>query len=240
MTFRLPREHALPLVLAFAAGYVEAICFTGLFHTFTTFITGTLLVLVIEFVNGQTGYINKAVVFVSFFALTLLWIYIFKTWRWRADLLKPAALSAEAILIAVFAAVGATLEPLKSAGGPNTLIVSVVAVFAMSLHSTIFFVLLNKFAPTHFMTGNLTNFSVGAVDLLRRAQTSVDLDRDALQQARFKVWHFPTVIGSFILGVALGSAAFMAAGFIVLMVPAAVLATAAGLSYWAEADSVQA
>ncbi|HMB77514.1 MAG TPA: DUF1275 family protein, partial [Kiloniellaceae bacterium] len=68
------RDTLLPLILAFAAGYVEAICFIGLFRTFATFITGTLMVLVIELVESEPGYLNKAVVFFSFFACTLLWV----------------------------------------------------------------------------------------------------------------------------------------------------------------------
>jgi uncharacterized membrane protein YoaK (UPF0700 family) len=237
MTPRLSGEHALPLALSFAAGYVEAICFTGLFHTFTTFITGTLMILIIELVNGEAGYINKAIIFVSFFAFTLLWIYLIKTWSWRPGLRKPAALLLEAILIAVFMALGTVLEPLKAADTLNTLIVSVAAVLAMSLHSTIFFVLLKNLAPTHFMTGNLTNFSVGVVDLLRGTKLSEDRDDDWLKDAKFRVWHFPAVISSFVAGVTLGSAGFLSAGFVVLIVPAAVLAIAAFLSLRIEAGS---
>jgi len=103
------------------------------------------------------------------------------------------------------------------------------------LHSTIFFVLLKNYAPTHFMTGNLTNFSVGVVELLRGPRETSDGDDDRMTDAKFKVWHFPAVISFFVAGVALGSAGFLAAGFIVLIVPAAVLATAAYLSFCIEA-----
>ncbi len=217
-------EPLLPLILSFAAGYVEAVCFIGLFHTFTTFITGTLMILVIELVNGQAGYANKAVVFVSFFLFTFCWVLVIRNWPWREALLRPLLLLLEAGLIAVFALLGTLLEPLASAAAFSTLLVSLSAVFAMSLHSSIFFVLLNKLAPTHFMTGNLTNFSVGLVDLHRARRQG---DPEAIRQARFKAWHYPKVIGCFVGGVALGSLAYLLWGFVVLLLPAAAVLLAA-------------
>lgn len=122
MSVHRRREHLLPLILSFAAGFVEAIRFVGLHRTFATFITGTLMILI-----------------------------------------------------------GTVLEPLTSAHGLNTLVVSVAAVLAMSLHSTVFFVLLKSQAPTHFMTGNLTNFGVvrlyASPDPVGRRTTSANVER---------------------------------------------------------------
>jgi len=225
------RDTLLPLILAFAAGYVEAICFIGLFRTFATFITGTLMVLVIELVESEPGYLNKAVVFFSFFACTLLWVVLCRAWSGAAALRVPVALFTEALLILLFMALGMEFEPLTHAASLGTLIVSVAAVFAMSLHSTIFFVLLKNTAPTHFMTGNLTNFTVGLVDMLRARRGSAAAGSEAQDQAAFNAWHFPSVISAFVVGVGLGAAGFEAYGFVVLAVPALAVGAAAFYRY---------
>jgi uncharacterized membrane protein YoaK (UPF0700 family) len=230
------REHVLPLMLSFAAGYVEVISFMGLFHTFTTFITGTLMILVMELVAGHSGYLIKFVVFVSFFAFVVLWVYLIKVWPWRVELRKAAFLLLEAILIVVFAALGTILEPLASAGSIDTLVVSVAGVLAMSLHSTVFFVLLSQFAPSHFMTGNLTNFAVGLVDFLRGEKVAGEED---VTHARFRVWHYPLVIALFAAGVGLGTAVYLSVGFIALLLPALVLAGAGILAYRFEAAAAR-
>lgn len=223
-------HNRLSFTLAFVAGVCEAVCFVGLFHTFTTFITGTLMILFIELAEGNPGYIVKAIVFVSFFVFTVLWVFVIRLWPWDRVNRRFVLLCLEAVLILAFAAVGLLAGELKSAGALNTLVVSIAAVFAMTLHSAIFFVLLKGYPPSHFMTGNLTNFSIGIVEMMIEARRPQACDADELRGARFMAWYYPSVISLFVAGVIVGSVGYLSLGFAILVVPAAAAGLAAILA----------
>jgi len=55
-------------MLSFISAFVDAICYLGLFRTFTAFITGTLIVLATEVVQTDGEFVTKIVVTVSFIA----------------------------------------------------------------------------------------------------------------------------------------------------------------------------
>ena len=223
-------HNRLSFTLAFVAGVCEAACFVGLFHTFTTFITGTLMILFIELAEGNPGYIVKAIVFVSFFVFTVLWVFVIRLWPWHRAKRRFVLLSLEAVLILVFAVVGMLAGELQSAGALNTLVVSIAAVFAMTLHSTIYFVLLKGYPPSHFMTGNLTNFSIGIVDMVIEARKPGTYGAEQMQGAQFMAWYYPAVISLFVAGVIVGAVGYLSLGFVILIVPAAAVVLAAILA----------
>jgi uncharacterized membrane protein YoaK (UPF0700 family) len=217
----------ISVLLSFAAGFVEAVCFVALFHLFATFITGTLMILIIEYLGGEPGYLNKSIVFLSFFGFTLVWAVIIRYWPWSADRKPSMLLFLEAGLIAIFAVTGRVLEPLGASDSLDTLILSVTAVFAMSLHGAVFFLVLNKrgHPPSHFMTGNLTNLSAAVVDGL----LSPGADAELVHQARFKMMHFTALILAFAIGVAAGLIGLEHFGFLALIVPSLAVALAAAV-----------
>jgi uncharacterized membrane protein YoaK (UPF0700 family) len=218
-------ESWLSVLLSFASGFVEAVCFLALFRLFATFITGTLLMVVLEYLGGQPGYLNKAVVFLSFFGFTLIWAALIRYWPWGESYKPSMLLLLEAGLIAVFALTGHALQPLGASDSLDTLILSVTAVFAMSLHGAVFFLVLTKrgHPPSHFMTGNLTNLSAAVIDSLPFLGTKAD----ALSEARFKVMHFSALILAFGLGAAAGVISLGHFGFLALLIPSLVVATVA-------------
>lgn len=218
-------DTALPIVLSFVAGYVEAVCFVGLFRTFTAFITGTVLILVVEFLRDGV-YATKVLVAISFFVLTFVWTVIIRQLQARARRLRSILFGIEALLAAAFMLVGMIEEPLASADAPATLLVAFVAVMVGSIHSTTFFLVLAKRPPTQFMTGNLTNFVVNAVDMVGLGRKIDPLNSIEILETRFKLWHYPTVFFTFFLGVAAGAWALMHYGFVALALPAMILAVA--------------
>ena len=216
-------DTALPIVLSFVAGYVEAVCFVGLFGTFTAFITGTVLILVVEFLRDGL-YVTKVVVAVGFFVLTFVWTVIIRQLQARARRLRSIVFGIEALLVAAFMLVGMIEEPLASADAPATLLVAFVAVMVGSFHSTTFFLVLAKRPPTQFMTGNLTNFMVSAVDMVGLGRKIDPSNSIEILETRFKLWHYPTVFFTFFLGVAAGAWTLMQHGFVALALPAMILA----------------
>lgn len=216
-------DTVLPIALSFVAGFVEAVCFVGLYYTFTAFITGSAMFLVIELLKPNGEYLTKLVVVVSFFIFTFAWAVMIRQLQRRARQLESILTALEAVLIAAFMVAGMALAPLESADAPATIIVAFVAVIAMSLHSTMFFMLLNKTPPTQFMTGNLTNFVVSAVDTAGLGKKADPSNPAETLLTRFKLWHYPTVFVLFFSGVAVGAWSFMNYGFVVLAVPSVVL-----------------
>jgi uncharacterized membrane protein YoaK (UPF0700 family) len=164
----------------------------------------------------------------SFFGFTLVWAVMIRHWPWRAALKPSMLLFLEASLIAIFAVTGRVLEPLGAPESLDTLILSIVAVFAMSLHGAVFFLVLNKrgHPPSHFMTGNLTNLSAAVVDGL----LSPGADAESVRQARFKMAHFTALILAFALGVAVGLISLEHLGFIALIAPSLAVAAAAAVA----------
>lgn len=225
------RDHILPAGLSMAAGFVEAVCFIGLFHTFTTYITGTVMIMMIDLIQSDPGAATKAVTFFAFFLFTILWVALIRIWRAPEDVKISVFLMVEGVLIAVFATVGHMLSPLAAPDAIATYIVSVFGVFAMSLHSALFFQMLNKSAPSHFMTGNVTNFTRGLVDLVIVDPLQANLSNQEHKDARFRIVHFPLILGSFIVGVGAGTLGLRELGFVCLVFPA-VLVFALGIRCW--------
>lgn len=206
-----------------AAGFVEAVCFIGLFHTFTTYITGTVMIMTIDLIRSDPGAITKAVTFFMFVIVTVLWVSIIRIWAIPTRKKVVALLITEGSLIALFAIVGHFFSPLASADAIGTYVVSVFGVFAMSLHSALFFQMLSKSAPSHFMTGNLTHFTRGLVDLVIAPSFRAKLSHEEHAEAQFRIVHFPLVFGSFIVGVAAGCIGLLEIGFLSLLFPAALV-----------------
>lgn len=215
------RGRVLSAGLAFAAGFVEAVCFVGLFHTFVTYITGTLLVMTIDLVQGDPGALAKSVTFGSFFAFTLMWVTLSRLWPFAPALRLGALLVLEGVLIGLFALVGHLASPLASADALGTYVVSVFGVFAMSLHGMIFFQLLAQSAPAapHFMTGNLTNFSRALVDIVLVDRFKAPLGEDERDMARFRSGFVPVVFAAFTAGAAGGVFALNRMGLGCLVLP---------------------
>ena len=126
-------DLALPVVLGFCSGFIEAITFTGLYHTFVTFITGTLMVMVIDLVTGEPGAFIKGVVVAAYFVFTVIWLILSHSVRHGHSERRWIFLAAEGAAILAFALVATLLATRIAPGALATMVVSLVAIFAMSL-----------------------------------------------------------------------------------------------------------
>jgi uncharacterized membrane protein YoaK (UPF0700 family) len=66
-------QPLVPILLAFCACFVDVVCILGLFHTFTAFITGTLVVLCTEVFHKGDNAVLKLFVLAMFLVSTLFW-----------------------------------------------------------------------------------------------------------------------------------------------------------------------
>ncbi|WP_444885526.1 YoaK family protein [Microbulbifer sp. PSTR4-B] len=217
-------------ILAFVAGFAEAICVLGLFTSFTTFITGTIVLSITDFAINNPNYIIKLFILSAFIVLQIFWIYLIKRLNFQKKNTATIMLFIESGLIFLFFVIGSYAGRLTSPYAANTFLVSFFAIAAMSLHSTIFFRVLNKKAPTHFMTGNATNFFAAAFEILDNYRTKRQSEDTPYPQAFTKAKYYSGVIFSFISGVTLGTIGYQLWGYPSLVLPVLLILLATLLS----------
>jgi uncharacterized membrane protein YoaK (UPF0700 family) len=206
----------VPILLAFCACFIDVICILGLFHTFTAFITGTLVVLCTEvFHQGQNAAL-KVFVLAVFFGSTLFW-FVSVTALVRKNRIAVRHLFAlEALLVAGFMFVAGLGDP--SAGGPLSAVTLTAVGFstvAMSLQNVIMLTLLNRHVPTTIMTGNTLKLVLGIADYFTHPETRPD--------SRSRIRHQAFVLMAFAAGGLLASFLMTVMGFWALAIPVALL-----------------
>ncbi len=215
-------EQMLPILLSFISAFVDAICYIGLFRTFTAFITGTLIILAADAVFLDDALITKIVVAVTFIVSLFVWVFILQRYL-RRRYVRAAFLTVEAVLLLVFMAGGVVWSPLVGADSPKTMALAVVAVLAMSLQNALMAVILQSHVPTTVMTGNLTRFVVSTIDIFGHNRTEDTSPAGSTFKTRGQVLHYLFVLGAFVVGALVGALGFDAFGFLALALPAAIL-----------------
>ncbi|GAB4527625.1 MAG: YoaK family protein [Roseibium sp.] len=211
-----PDRPMVPVLLAFCACFVDVVCILGLFHTFTAFITGTLVVLCTEVFHKGDNAALKVFVLAVFLAATLCW-YLAVTHLVRAGRVTVRHLFAlEALLVATFMLVAGLGDP--AAGGPLsvvTLLAVGLSTVAMALQNVIMLTILNRHVPTTMMTGNSLKLVLGIADYFQHPETRDD--------SRSRVVHQALVLAAFAVGGLLASLLMTFFGFWSLAVPVSVL-----------------
>ena len=215
---RQHRERIFPIILSFISAFVDAICYIGLFRTFTAFITGTLIILAADVVQEDSGFITKIIVAVSFIVCLLLWVLIIQRFL-DHRLIRPALFLVEAALLAVFMVGGVYLAPLPAADSPETIFLAVVAVIAMSLQNALMAVVLSAHVPTTVMTGNLTRFAVSTIAIFGLSRKDERANLSGLFETRSQLKHYLYVLSAFVIGALAGAAGFFIVGFWALACP---------------------
>lgn len=206
----------VPILLAFCACYIDVICILGLFHTFTAFITGTLVVLCTEVFHQSENAALKVFVLAMFFASTLFW-YMAVTRLVEARKVTVGHLFAfEALLVTGFMLVAGLGNP--AVGGPLsavTLTAVGLSTIAMALQNVIMLTILNRHVPTTMMTGNSLKLVLGVADYFQHPETRAD--------SRTRIIHQTLVISAFAVGGLLASFVMNYIQFWALTFPIAVL-----------------
>lgn len=206
--------------MGFLAGYVDTLGFIALFGLFTAHVTGNFVLIAVSLAEpAQTPSLLKLLAFPAFIlGVAAARLLVARCERRGTPAVKPSYLL-QLVLLLGFMACGMLAEPVgASAGGAvGTLAMAagLLGAAAMGAHSAASKLLLANLAPTSMMTGNVTQLVIDTVDRLRGAA-------DAATRARCAKFFWPVL--AFALGCAAAAFAYLAVGFVALLVPAAILA----------------
>ncbi|WP_299810925.1 YoaK family protein [uncultured Roseibium sp.] len=211
------RSHSLvPVLLAFCACFVDVVCIIGLFHTFTAFISGTLVVLCVEVFHQSENALLKVFVLVTFLVFTLFWYVVVTRLIRRKKVAIGHLFALEACIVAAFMLVAGLGDPSGSGPlAPVTLVAVGLSTIAMTLQNVIMLTILNHHVPTTMMTGNSLKLVLGLADYFAHPESRTG--------SREIVIHQTLVISAFAVGGLLASFLFGYFGFWVLAIPVTVL-----------------
>jgi len=209
--------------MVFILAYVEAVCYLGLFHTLTGYISGATILLATEFFRTDGDVITKILVLAVFVPSTFFWVILkehFSGWRYFAAMLFVI----EAGLLTFYMVIAINFSPLPGVDAPETMLIVVISVLALSLHNVHSLQVMPEKAQIA-ITGLFGNFASSTVHLLALLRTRKSTDAAT---AAFKQLLYPLV--AFFGGAFLGAFGVTSLGFMALACPIAILIVMAAFS----------
>ena len=209
-------NRALPVTLAFTAGYADTCGFVALFSLFTAHVTGNFVLLGASLFGAHPGVVAKLLalpVFILVVAVTRLGLTRFR----GPNGAMRAVLLAELVFLGLFLASGVRAAPIVDPDAPAALFVAMMAVAAMAVQNAASRTVFVALAPTTVMTGNVTQIVLDCVDFLTARTVEV---RSAI---RARVARLAPPIAAFGGGAIAGALGFKFAGFWCLLAPIAII-----------------
>jgi uncharacterized membrane protein YoaK (UPF0700 family) len=169
-------EERLPPLLSVIAGMVDLTGFLTLGNVFTAHITGNLVVIAALVVRG--GRINLT----QILAIPVFIVGVAATWMlartsgWRGLVLLRLLLSVQFLLLAVVFIFSTITKPSAAPHGMMAVIAAMMAVSAMACQFALLRLVWPVAPSTAVMTGNLTNATLSAMNLILRNQVSPPTD----------------------------------------------------------------
>jgi len=202
--------------MGFLAGYVDTLGFTALFGLFTAHVTGNFVLIAVALADpGQTPTLLKLLAFPAFIlGVAAARLLVARCERRGKPAVKPSWLL-QLVLLIGFMVCGMLAEPVSRNVGALAMAAGLFGAASMGAHSAASKLLLTHLAPTSMMTGNVTQLVIDTVDRLRGAA-------DAATKARCAKFFWPVL--AFALGCGAAAFAYLAVGFVALIVPVAILA----------------
>ena len=219
-----------PVIMVFILAYVEAICYLGLFHTLTGYISGATILLATEYFRPDGNVNPKILVLLAFVPSTFVWVILkehFSSWRYFASML----FAIEAGLLTLFMVFATNLSPLTHADAPETMLIVVISVLAMSLHNVHSLQVMPDKAPIA-ITGHFGSFASRTVylfALLRTGKPTAAATADFMQHLH--------PLSAFFGGAFLGALGFSSLGFVALAFPIATLVFMAAFNLKVQGES---
>nr|WP_308606114.1 YoaK family protein [Massilia sp. DJPM01] len=201
--------------MGFLAGYVDTLGFVALFGLFTAHVSGNFVLIGVALADAsKASILLKFLAFPAFIAgIAMARLLILAAERRQWPALKLALLL-QVVLLAGFMLAGMAAAPIGDSASFLAMTAGLSGTAAMGAHSASSRLLLAQLAPTSMMTGNVTQVVIDSIDVLRGAG-------DAATSARCGKFFWPLL--AFGTGAIAAAFAFMAFGFIALLVPIAIL-----------------
>lgn len=208
-------------LLSFNAGFLDTAGFLGLQGLFTAHVTGNFVTLGAALVFGTHGVIGKVLALPEFIVVMALARVVGTTLTARQMPTLRILLVAKLLFLIAFFVLGVAFGPFSDSDAPTALVTGFAGIAAMAIQNGIQRVHFGNLPPTTLMTGNTTQATLDAVDLLRGAEG----DQTAAVRARF----YRTIrsIFFFATGCAIAAVLYAWIGFWSLALPVAVGAASA-------------
>lgn len=153
-------------LLSFNGGFVDTAGFLGLAGLFTSHVTGNFVTLGAALVSGSEDYLNKLLALPEFVLVIALARVAGRTMRRHNLPVLRILLWSEVALLFAFFALAVTLGPFPNPDNAAGLITGFTGVAAMALQNAFQRVHFAELPPTTIMTGNTTQVTLDAIDLL--------------------------------------------------------------------------
>jgi uncharacterized membrane protein YoaK (UPF0700 family) len=194
-------------LLSFNAGFVDTASFLGLQGLFTAHVTGNFVTLGAALVLGHHGIIAKILALPEFILVIALARLAGTALRVRELPVLRIMLAVEVALLAAFFGLAVGFGPFPDSDTPAALLTGLAAIASMALQNALQRVHLGNLPPTTIMTGNTTQATIDAVDLL----SGVALARPDAVHTRFR--QLAIGIVTFAAGCAVSALLFWLVGF---------------------------
>jgi uncharacterized membrane protein YoaK (UPF0700 family) len=208
-------------LLSFNGGFVDTAGFLGLQGLFTAHVTGNFVTLGAALVFGTHGVIAKMLALPEFIIVVALARLAGVALRARQMPALRILLLAQVTLLAAFFVMGVAFGPFPNSDVPLALLTGFAGVAAMSIQNAVQRVHLAGLPPSTLMTGNTTQATLDAIDLLRGAGG----DNAPAIRARLNTTMRSIVF--FAAGCAIAAALYAKVGFWCLSLPVVVAAASA-------------
>jgi uncharacterized membrane protein YoaK (UPF0700 family) len=208
-------------LLSFNGGFVDTAGFLGLQGLFTAHVTGNFVTLGAALVFGTHGVIAKMLALPEFIIVVALARLAGVALRARQMPAVRILLLAQVTLLAAFFVMGVAFGPFPNSDVPLALLTGFAGVAAMSIQNAVQRVHLAGLPPSTLMTGNTTQATLDAIDLLRGAGG----DNAPAIRARLNTTMRSIVF--FAAGCAIAAALYAKVGFWCLSLPVVVAAASA-------------
>ena len=216
------RNTAIPVALSFCSAFVDVICFVSLYHSFTAFITGTMVIVISELFQPQALLWPRVLILGSFFVSAILWIRMIRTMIVRQWRVVRICLVIEAVLLLLFMASAVFLPVGPDWPSPGTAFALVFPTLAMSLQNALMQLVLRFHFPTTVMTGNFMSFLVSLA--FRNWTDNRDSGMRRVDLPKVPPIRYGINLASFVAGGLLGSVLNASIGFWALLIPTLLVA----------------
>jgi uncharacterized membrane protein YoaK (UPF0700 family) len=175
------KKPIVAALLSFNGGFLDTAGFLGLQGLFTAHVTGNFVTLGAALVFGTHGVLGKLLALPEFVLVIALARLAGAALTARQMPTLRILLGAKVLFLAAFFVLAVVLGPFPDSDVPAALLTGFAGIAAMAIQNGIQRVHLATLPPTTLMTGNTTQATLDAIDLLR----GVDGDKNAVVRARF-------------------------------------------------------
>ena len=163
---KLGGPATIAALLSFNGGFVDTAGFLGLQGLFTAHVTGNFVTLGAALVLGSHGIIGKILALPEFILVVALARLAGTALRARRLPVLRVFMVTEIALLLAFFALAVAYGPFPDADSAAALLTGCAGIAAMALQNAFQRVHLSSLPPTTLMTGNTTQATIDAVDLI--------------------------------------------------------------------------